>query len=130
MKENTKRPKLRIQKQRAPPHRLNHLLPPRRRQNLLQLTKNINYVQQSELMEIFTDSEGALSTVNCETAPSARTKHFNVCLHNSRHLHQKGVLQYKHVYTEENPADIFTKALHRPKHQKFVTQLGLRPFEQ
>jgi hypothetical protein len=43
----------------------------REAQWLLQLTKDIDNLRQSEPMEIFTDSEGALSTVNCEPAPSA-----------------------------------------------------------
>lgn len=55
---------------------------------------------------------------------SERSKHIGICYHFVREsvLQQKFALE--HVETASNPADIFTKALDRLKHDKFTKLLG------
>ena len=44
-----------------------------------------------------------------------RTKHIDVCYRNSRDLSERGVVKYEYANTNDNPADILTKALARDK---------------
>ena len=69
--------------------------------------------------QIYTDSQGALAHITTGIS-KARTKHIDVCYHNSRELHQRKVVKYDYVNTNDNPADILTKALPREKHEKFA----------
>ena len=55
----------------------------------------------------------------------ARTKHIDVWYHNSRNLHQRRVVKYDYVNTNDNPADILTEALPREKHEKFARAMGV-----
>jgi len=41
---------------------------------------------------------------------------------------KKGEIQVDYVPSEENPADIFTKALNADLHHHCVLGMGLRPF--
>ena len=40
-----------------------------------------------------------------------RTKHIDVCYHNSRDLFARSIVEYTYVGTDENMADMFTKPL-------------------
>ena len=75
-------------------------------------------------MRIFTDSQGALRHITTGIM-KARSKHIEVCYHNSRDLHARGVVHYDYVNTSENPADRLTKALARDKHEKFTRAMGV-----
>ena len=76
-------------------------------------------------LPIYTDSQGA-STHITTGITKARTKHIDVCYHNSRDLHARGIIKYDYVNTNDNPADILTKALPREKHEKFARAMGVR----
>ena len=52
-------------------------------------------------------------------------KHINVCYHNTRDLHERGVVKYDYVNTNNDPADILTKSLPREKHEKFARAMGV-----
>ena len=75
-------------------------------------------------MRIFTDSQGALRHITTGIM-KARLKHIEVCYHNSRDLHARGVVHYDYVNTSENPADLLTKAVARDKHEKFTRAMGV-----
>jgi hypothetical protein len=70
------------------------------------------------------DNEGALTHIINGTI-NARMKHIDVCYHNSRDLHERGIVKYSWVSTQENVTDILTKALPREEHEKFTKALSL-----
>ena len=80
----------------------------------------------AEPMRIFSDSRGALAHITAANGiMKARTKHIDICYHNSRNLHERGIVQYDYVNTDDNPADLLTKALAREKHEKFTKAMGV-----
>ena len=79
----------------------------------------------NEPLPIYTDSQGALTHITTGIT-KARTKHIDVCYHNSRDLHARGIIKYDYVNTNDNPADILIKALPREKHEKFARAMGVR----
>jgi len=92
---------------------------------LLQLQKDIHGSQRdSPPLPINCDNQGALTLITMGII-KARTKHIDVCCHNSRHLHKRRIVNYSYVTTNENVADILTKALTKDKHTKFTKALGL-----
>lgn len=48
-----------------------------------------------------------------------RTKHIELHYHEIRHVVNKGIVEVKYVPTDEQVADIFTKALPKAKFEKF-----------
>jgi hypothetical protein len=91
---------------------------------LLQLCKDIEHNNENKPLPILCDNEGALSHI-ANGVIKSRTKHIDVCYHNSRDLHERGIVNYSWISTQENVADIFTKALGRQKHEKFTKSMGL-----
>jgi histone deacetylase 1/2 len=57
---------------------------------------------------------------------SARSKHIEARYFFIRELTQGGEMRTEHIAGEENPADIFTKALPRERHYKLLQMLGLQ----
>ena len=78
-----------------------------------------------EPLPIYTDSQGALTHITAGIT-KARTKHIDVCYHDSRDLHARAIVRYDYINTNDNPADILTKALPREKHEKFTRAMGVR----
>jgi hypothetical protein len=70
------------------------------------------------------DSQGALTFISTGII-KVRTKHIDVCYHNSVYLHKPRIVNYSYVQTDENVADILTKALTKDKHTKFTKAMGL-----
>ena len=56
-----------------------------------------------------------------------RSKHIDVQYHFLRDCVQKGTIQLEYIQTNEQVADIFTKALCRHSFMKFRDKLGLLP---
>lgn len=56
----------------------------------------------------------------------ARTKHIDIRHHFVREVVESGQVTLEHVASDEMPADVLTKALTRPKHNRCVDLLGLR----
>ena len=75
-------------------------------------------------MRIFTDSQGAFRHISTGIM-KARSKPIEVCYHNSRDLHARGMVHYDYVNTSENPTDLLTKALARDEHEKFTRAMGV-----
>jgi hypothetical protein len=93
---------------------------------LLQLckdTKRDDDDENKEPLPILCDNEGALVHIINGTI-KARTKHIDVCYHNSRDLQERSIVKYSWVSTPENVADIFTKALPREMHEKVMKAMS------
>jgi len=71
---------------------------------------------------IFTDSNGALQDIRTAVS-GAQSKHIDIQFHNSRELQATGMVQFSHVSTHENLADIMTKSPY--KHKYFAEGMGL-----
>jgi hypothetical protein len=99
------------------------LEPSREAKWLLQLQKDIHGKDLPPL-PINCDNQGALTLITTGII-KARTKHIDVCYHNSRDLHKRQIVNYSYVHTDEYVADIFTKALTKDKHTKFTKAMGL-----
>jgi len=92
---------------------------------LLQLHNDIHGSQRdSPLLPINCDNQGALTLITTGII-KARTKHIDVCYHNSRDLHKRRIVNYSYVHTNENVADILTTALTKDKHTQFTKAMGL-----
>ena len=55
-----------------------------------------------------------------------RTKHIDIKYHYVRNAYKDGVMDVEYINTDEQIADIFTKALSKPKFEYFVHMLGLK----
>jgi hypothetical protein len=92
---------------------------------LLQLQRDIHgSPSDASPLPIYCDNQGALTHITTGVI-KARTKHIDVCYHNSRDLHARKIVDYSYVHTNENAADILTKALTKEKHTKFTKAMGL-----
>ena len=76
---------------------------------------------------LYSDSITALLLTD-ESSPYQRSKHIDTRYHYIRDILQKGEIQVDYVPSEENPADVFTKALGADLHHHCVLGMGLRPF--
>ncbi|MCO5564867.1 hypothetical protein L7F22_018535 [Adiantum nelumboides] len=76
---------------------------------------------------IYTDSQSAL-VVARNLVFHARTKHMEVYYHYVRERLSAGDISLAYVPTQDNLADLFTKALSREKLEAFRKALGLLPF--
>jgi len=79
----------------------------------------------SEPTPIFCDNNGAKALAKDDTF-HARTKHIDIQYHFIRERVQSREITVIHVSTDEEAADIFTKALDRSKFENFCHMLGLR----
>jgi glutamate formiminotransferase len=70
-------------------------------------------------------NQGAIKTIVSGTS-KASTKHIDVRFHNSRHAHASGIINCTYIPTNENTADICTKALAAPRHRYLVDKLGMK----
>jgi hypothetical protein len=66
---------------------------------------------------IYCDNQGAVALTS-NSKFHARTKHIDLRFHVVRSLVKNGIIDIQYCPTEENIADIFTKALLRPRLQK------------
>ena len=56
----------------------------------------------------------------------SRTKHIDLQYHFVREVVKDNKIKFNYVLTDENVADIFTKALPRPRFMGFIDSLGLQ----
>jgi hypothetical protein len=73
---------------------------------------------------VYCDNQGAI-TLTTNNKFHAHTKHIDLQYHYVRSLVQSGLLNLQFCPTEDNIADIFTKALPRPRLTKLRAGLGL-----
>ncbi len=80
---------------------------------------------EERTVAIYEDNVGAMNIAENNMA-SKRTKHIDVRYHHIRELVEKGEIEIRHLSTEKQPADMFTKNLPRTifeKHKRFVMNL-------
>ena len=70
-------------------------------------------------------NQGAIALVK-DNKFHLRTKHIDLRFHFVREAVEDNKITITYIPTEENVADIFTKALTRPKFEAFIERLGLR----
>ena len=76
---------------------------------------------------LYSDSTTALLLTD-ESSPYQRSKHIDTRYHYIRDILEKGEIHVDYVPSEDNPADVFTKALSGDLHHNYVLGMGLRPF--
>ena len=76
-------------------------------------------------MKINCDNQGAIALAK-DNKFHSRTKHIDLRFHFIREAVQDKKITVSYIPTEENPSDVLTKALAKPKFQRFVEMLGLR----
>ena len=81
---------------------------------------------RSKQITINSDNQGAIA-LSKDNKFHARTKHIDVQYHFVREAVEDGKMSVVYIPTDDNPADIFTKPLAKPKFRHFVELLGLRP---
>ncbi|MCO5568107.1 hypothetical protein L7F22_021803 [Adiantum nelumboides] len=84
-------------------------------------------VGQDTAKTIYTDSQSALAVAR-NPVFHARTKHIEVHYHYVRERLSAREISLAYVPTQDNLADLFTKALSREKLEAFRKALGLLPF--
>ena len=83
---------------------------------------------QETATTISTNSQSALAVVARNPVFHARMKHIEVHYHYVRERLSAGEISLVYVPTQDNLADLFTKALSREKFEAFRKALGLLPF--
>jgi hypothetical protein len=73
---------------------------------------------------VYCDNEAAVTLAKNANGHS-KIKHISMKAHWIREIVETKEVLVEGISTEENVADIFTKALHRPKHEKFVNMMGM-----
>ena len=81
--------------------------------------------QQNKPVELHCDNQGAIALVKDNKFHSCM-KHIDLRFHFVREAVEDNKITITYIPTEENVADIFTKALARPKFEVFIERLGLR----
>ena len=76
-------------------------------------------------LTIWCDNQGAIALAK-DNKYHARTKHIDLQYHFIHEAVEDGKISVKYIPTGENVSDIFTKALPKPKFERFVELLGLR----
>jgi hypothetical protein len=80
---------------------------------------------QNQASPLYIDNQSALSVAR-NPDHHGRVKHLDLQFYWLRDEVSKGSIHVKHLRTDEMPADVLTKALHREKFQKMVSLLVLR----
>lgn len=78
----------------------------------------------SQEIPLYCDNLGAI-TISKDNSYHARTKHINIRYHYIRGLIASHEVDLTHVTSEDNAADIFTKALDKQTHRELMTLLGM-----
>jgi hypothetical protein len=81
-------------------------------------------INQPKPSILWADNEGAIA-ISRNPEFHARTKHIDIALHFLRDHVEAGNMEIKYVPTDDNVADVFTKAQPRPAHMSSVQELGL-----
>jgi hypothetical protein len=89
-------------------------------QNLL---KELGYEAQCP-SKLFMDNQSALSVAR-NPEHHGRMKHLDLCYYWLRNMVEKGSIDPTYLQTDEMPADILTKALPKPKVERFRSMMGL-----
>ena len=80
--------------------------------------------QKAEPLTIKADNQGAIALAK-DNKFHARTKHIDLRYHFIREAVEQGKVKMEYIPMSENVANIFTKALAKPKFLEFIGKLGL-----
>jgi hypothetical protein len=69
---------------------------------------------------VYVDNEAEVTWIHGSVS-NKRSKHIDTKMYKARHMHEAGRVRVQHVAGEENPADIFTKALIGQTYRKHAT---------
>jgi hypothetical protein len=83
-------------------------------------------IDVSAAITIKEDNQGCIA-ISKNNIINSRTKHIDIKYHAIREQINNKVINVQYVKSGENIADIFTKALSKPLHQKHVNGLGIKP---
>ena len=81
--------------------------------------------EKDELVNLYCDNQGEIALAK-DNKFHARTKHIDLRFHFIREAVEDKKILITYIPTEENIANIFAKALARPKFEGLVEKLGLR----
>jgi len=82
------------------------------------------HLTPSSATPIHVDNQAAISFANTQDF-HMRTKHIDIQHHFCRKKIASGEISIAYVHTNDNLADLFTKALPTPRHQDLVKRLSL-----
>lgn len=91
---------------------------------LKRLLEELNYKDQGGV-PIYCDNQSAIA-IGKNPVQHRRTKHIQIKYHFVRESERKGDIKLEYCRSDEQLADIFTKALAGPSFDVFCEQLGLR----
>ena len=80
---------------------------------------------QGKAIGIYCDNQGAIALAK-DNKFHSQTKHIDLRYHFIREAVEDNKIRFEYIPTDKNVADIFTKALPRPRFMGFVESLGLR----
>jgi hypothetical protein len=95
-------------------------------QEALWLKELLNLVglDMSKPIILFNDNQSAISLAR-NPVQHSRTKHISIRYHFLRDHIERGDICFEYCPTQENVADVFTKALAKIKHENFVNKLSM-----
>jgi hypothetical protein len=93
---------------------------------LRSMMKELSETQDNETLIVHSDSQSAINLAK-NPVLHGRSKHIDIRFHFIRNAINEGIVKLKYVPTNDNPADILTKAVDRIKHEGHVAALGLQP---
>ena len=70
------------------------------------------------------DSHSAIA-ITCNPVHHSKTKHIDIRYHFIKDYVEKGLIELKYVQTDNQLADIFTKALDESRFNALVSRLGM-----
>ncbi|KDR75264.1 hypothetical protein GALMADRAFT_24757, partial [Galerina marginata CBS 339.88] len=92
---------------------------------LRNLFQDLGYTQNDPTI-LFSDNQSAIALTQ-DPQFHARSKHFDITNHFVRAKVYDQTIEVIYCPTDEMTSDIFTKALAKPKHEQFTSELGLLP---
>ncbi|GKE81815.1 hypothetical protein Tco_1551815 [Tanacetum coccineum] len=79
-----------------------------------------------EPINMYCDNTGAITIAN-ESRITKGARHFSAKVHYLREVIEYGDVKLEKVHTDDNLADLFTKALAFPKHSEHTKNIGMLP---
>jgi hypothetical protein len=92
---------------------------------LRRLLGEIERSSVDQTVPISCDNQGALKLIDTGILKS-KTKHIDIKFHHARDETEKGHVKFEYIASEDNPADLLTKALPIARHQMLTEKFGLR----
>ncbi|KAH8152156.1 uncharacterized protein LAJ45_03582 [Morchella importuna] len=85
---------------------------------------NSQVTPNNEPIPIMCDNQGALKLIETGVVKQ-KTKHIDVKFHHSHHEQKAGNIIFRYIPSNENTADLLTKALPAPRHQQLTRMINI-----